>query len=444
MDRQRNLLFALFAVHIAKTNRQVVAEALACWRGNPRRDVATRLLAKEALSPEQCTTLLALVEAFIGANDENPEEAVVSYLGGHAPESVLRGTSAARTQMSGSARFPLPVFDADEDETQRLLADPAWRYVAVAELGHGTFGRVVRAYDRYLGRDVALKELLPCWNVEANHKLANPELSPVQIVQRFVREARIPSRLSHPGVVPIYDLGCMRDGSLFYAMRFVSGTTLGAALSESGSLRERMALLPHFLQVCNAIAYAHEHGVVHRDIKPSNVLVGPHGETLVVDWGVATIRGKRGAGSPDHIITAAEIEGEARFRTVMGTPHYMSFEQARGELARVDERSDVYSLGSVLYELLTGSPPFEGFGAMEILLRKPEQQPRSIFDLAPTAPWPLVAICERAMQSEPGARYANAGELARDLAKFMYQSWSGTGVGLWRVRHAGKEQTGTV
>lgn len=444
MDRQRNLLFALFAVHIGKINRQLVGEALACWRGNPRRDVATRLLAKGALSPAQCTTLLALVEAFIGANDENPDEAVVSLLGGRAPESVLRGKTAAQLEMSNGGRFSLPITEVDEDETHRLMADPAWRYVIVAELGHGTFGRVVLAYDRFLGRDVALKELLPCWNVEVNHKLANPELSPVQIVHRFLREARIPSRLSHPGVVPIYDLGCMRDGSLFYAMRYVSGTTLGAALGDCASLRERMGLLPHYLQVCNAIAYAHEHGVVHRDIKPSNVLVAPHGETLVVDWGVATVRSKRERTHPDHIITAAELEGEARFRAVMGTPHYMAYEQARGDLARVDERSDVYSLGSVLYELLTGSPPFEGFGAMEILSRRPDQQPRSVFDLEPTAPWPLVAICERAMQPDPAARYADAGELARDLAKFMYQSWSGMGVGVWRVRHAGQEQTGTV
>ena len=182
-------------------------------------------------------------------------------------------------------------------------------------------GTVYRARDRRLARDVALKVMNA------------PAPAPGE-VERMRDEARILARLEHPGIVPVHDLGTLPDGRLFYVMKLVRGRRLDEATA-SAALPARLRI---FERICDAVAFAHAQGVVHRDLKPENVMVGPFGEVLVLDWGVAKRLDVPGA---------PEREG-----TVLGTPGYMPPEQARGEMDRIDERADVYALGAMLQFLM--------------------------------------------------------------------------------------------
>ena len=278
---------------------------------------------------------------------------------------------------------------------ERVTPEVGGRYQELAELGLGGMGRVARVHDTHLKRQVALKTL----------RLTKPSLR-----LRFLREARITGQLQHPGIVPVYEIGERDDGTLYYTMKEIAGRTLKEALATAHALPERLALLDEFLDLCQAIAYAHDKGVVHRDLKPENVMLGAFGETLVVDWGLA----KR-VGQLDVFEDAGETLEDSsltRMGAVMGTPRYMSPEQARGD--DVDVRSDVWSLGVMLVALLSGEAVFSGTSEVVLAsVRRGEvPDPRAI---EPEVPAELAAICARATRPEAVDRYADAGELARDL-----------------------------
>jgi serine/threonine protein kinase len=272
----------------------------------------------------------------------------------------------------------------------------ATKYRVTTALARGGMGTIYLADDTELNRQVAIKVL--------NATDATPDLR-----ERMFREAQIIARLEHPGIVPVHDVGVLPDGRVFYAMKYVRGRRLDEYAAETDSLRDR---LRKFQAACDAVAFAHAHGVIHRDLKPQNIMIGSFGEVLVLDWGVAKILRqhepaseadtlllprKNGNHKPDDAI-AGTMDG-----TVIGTRHYMSPEQARGEIDRLDERSDVYSLGAVLYFLLTNQSP----GAT---------RPRAA---NPQVSKPLEAICLRAMSPETDARYATAAELSRDVGRFL-------------------------
>ena len=171
------------------------------------------------------------------------------------------------------------------------------RYTLREERARGGMGRVLLVRDEFLGRDVALKELLPeLVKVGGDTSIIpNSSRSPMtlRLLARFLQEARITGQLEHPSIVPVYELGRRQDGSLYYTMKLVRGQSLAHAIREARSLRQRLKLLPHFIDLCQAIAYAHSRGVIHRDLKPDNVMVGEFGETVVIDWGLAKARGKK-------------------------------------------------------------------------------------------------------------------------------------------------------
>ncbi|MBL9037914.1 MAG: protein kinase [Archangium sp.] len=279
-----------------------------------------------------------------------------------------------------------PGQEATPGSTDALPVQPEGRYAVPAgviepELGRGGMGRVLRLHDTHLGRDVAVKELLP------HHRGG-------ELTALFVREARVLARLEHPGVVPVYELGRRDDGTPYYAMRRIEGRSLAVALAACTSLKERLSLLPHFVDVAQTVAFAHSRGVVHRDLKPDNVMVGRFGETQVVDWGLAL------------------VEGESDVAAGAGTPAFMSPEQVRAE--PVDARTDVWALGVMLFELLGGAVPFVGTtnDVFQAVVSGP--MPR-VTALAPDAPAGLVRIVERALQREREKRFANAGEFAEAL-----------------------------
>jgi serine/threonine-protein kinase len=282
------------------------------------------------------------------------------------------------------------------------------RYELGDEVARGGMGVVYAARDRELGRAVAIK-------------VVGAERSDAETKARLRREARIIAHLEHPGIVPVHDVGTLPDGRVFYAMKLVSGKRLDAKVGEGLPLGERLRL---FLRICEPVAFAHARGVVHRDLKPENVMVGPFGEVLVMDWGVAKHREEErpaGAGAP---APAPGDERDTAHGTILGTPAYMAPEQARGDVDRVDARADVYSLGALLYFLLTGRAPGRkkagpdeptrtwAGGARPPAIEPPRR-------LAPHVPRPLEAICLRAMAWNPEARYPGIDGLAADVGRFL-------------------------
>ena len=277
-----------------------------------------------------------------------------------------------------------------------------------AEIGRGGIGRVLLALDQHLGREVAIKELLP-----------EPATSLVAgtVLARFLSEARITGQLEHPHIVPVYELGRRSDGRLYYSMRVVRGETMGDVLHRTTNLDERLALLPHLGRVCNAIAYAHSRGVIHRDLKPDNIMIGEFGETVVLDWGIAKVKGdaSQGGAQVPRGVTALGTTSEG---TIVGTPLFMSPEQLSGS-SEVDETSDVWALGVVLYIILCGRPPFQADSLRDLKRQVFEERlapPRRVSNRAPRE---LAAITRRALRREKAERYPTAKELAWDLDAYM-------------------------
>jgi len=255
------------------------------------------------------------------------------------------------------------------------------------------------------------------------------EKSPVRqsmaLITRFLQEARVTGQLEHPSIVPVYELGRRRDGTLYYTMKLVRGRTLASAIREAETLPNRLALLSHFVDLCQAIAYSHSRRVIHRDIKPSNVMVGKFGETVVLDWGLAKVKDKQddAASEIEETLKTLRLPAAKGHEThagqVLGTPTYMPPEQAAGQIDRIDERSDVYSLGAVLYTLLTGKYPYDGENASDTLNKVLVGPPKPVVEVEPNAPPELAAICERAMQRDAGKRYKDAKDLAEDIIRFQ-------------------------
>lgn len=245
----------------------------------------------------------------------------------------------------------------------------ATKYTFVKELGRGGMGAVYLAEDRDLDRLVAIKVL------------NTPEITE-DVRHRMIREAQIIARLEHPGIVPVHDVGTLPDGRIYYAMKYVRGSRLDEYAAQGASLRDR---LRKFQAVCDAVAFAHAHGVIHRDLKPQNIMIGSFGEVLVLDWGVAKLKSLRD--DPRSSAFPETMEG-----TVIGTRQYMSPEQARGEIDQLDERSDIYALGAVLYFLLNDQPKISKAAR---------------------------AICSKATASEKDQRYATASELSADVGHLL-------------------------
>ncbi len=298
------------------------------------------------------------------------------------------------------------------------------RYLLGAEIARGGMGAVYRAADTILDREVAVKVL---------QEKYGPDSGPAR---RFADEARITGRLQHPAIPPVHDLGTLPDGRPFLAMKLIQGQTLAAMLvARPDPASDRGRFVAVFEQICQAMAYAHAHGVIHRDLKPANVMVGSFGEVQVMDWGLAKVLGTEPVSptpararevepasadpdsTTDHRPAAGSTEDRTQAGQVLGTPAYMPPEQARGEVDRVDRRSDVFALGGILCAVLTGSAPFATRDAHRKAAAGELSDAFGRLDGC-GADAELVELCRRCLAAEPMARPAGAGEVAKLVAEY--------------------------
>ncbi len=350
----------------------------------------------------------------IGSHQAGALASLARTLGG-VPHVLLRDSELSEglgpLVQPGSAEMP-------------AIGDRPTRLQLLGEIAHGGMGAVLKGRDLGLGRDLAVKVLLE------SHR-DKPDL-----IRRFIEEAQIGGQLQHPGIVPIYELGTFADHRPYFAMKLVKGRTLSSLLDERSDPKYD---LPRFLSifesVCQTIAYAHARGVIHRDLKPSNIMVGSFGEVQVMDWGLAKVLPQGGAADDASagksreigtVIATARSTGEndsdrSRAGSVMGTPSYMSPEQARGEVDRLDERCDVFALGSILCELLTGQPAFIGRSSGEIQRKASRGELQDALDrLEGSGSDPaLTALAKDSLAAELEDRPRHGGEMAARASAYQ-------------------------
>jgi eukaryotic-like serine/threonine-protein kinase len=430
----RHLLFGLIALQVGLIDQAELVAAFQAWARDKARPLAEHLVDRGGLDSDGRAAVEAMVALHQKKHSGDTEKSLAAIPAGQATCDRLAalGDPALNATIVRLASGPT---EADAELTATYTVGRATsdgqRFHILRPHARGGLGAVYVALDGELNREVALKQIL--------ERHADDSFSR----QRFIAEAHITGGLEHPGVVPVYGLGTDAVGHPYYAMRFIKGDSLKEAISRfhqrgrnkargavSGEGHEGGApgsrdlalrkLLRRFLDVCNAVDYAHSRGVIHRDLKPSNIIIGKYGETLVVDWGLAKAVGRADPSVGEQTV-APGLSGteETLPGCTLGTPPYMSPEQARGELSKVGARSDVYSLGATLYCVLTGKPPYEAEDVGAILRAVEEGRFRLPSQLEPSTDKALEAICMKAMATSPDDRYPTPRALADDLERWM-------------------------
>ncbi len=320
-------------------------------------------------------------------------------------------------------------------------APASTRYRLEGEVAHGGMGAILRVWDEDLRRHLAMKVMLGQGLPEESGDTPQPR---PKLLARFLEEAQVTGQLDHPGIVPVHELGLDREGQVYFTMKLVRGKTLEEVFDElAGGEGDwtQIRVLGLLLKVCEAMSYAHAKGVIHRDLKPANVMVGRYGEVYVMDWGLAKVLGREDERDirvrPESALSTSEVRPERRDLAgetsdsplytmdgdVVGTPAYMSPEQAAGKVSEMAPPSDVYALGAMLYHLIAGHMPYVPPGARlnnyAVWSHVQGGPPRSLEDEAPDAPAELVSIAEKAMEREVEDRYADMSALAEDLSAYV-------------------------
>jgi tRNA A-37 threonylcarbamoyl transferase component Bud32 len=421
MDTDRNLLFGVLALQADLIDSRQFIDACLLWTSRKDVALADLLLERGWIVASDRAHLDYLLERKLRKHGGDPRASLAAI-----PDDVKRSLAALGDDdiQRSLAHQPGDAEGTQLAATVDHFPGPHERYSRLRLHATGGIGRVWLAHDGDLGRDVALKELRP------------ERAEQAVLAARFLQEARITGQLEHPGVVPVYELARRRDDCQpFYTMRFVKGRTLSEAarayhdkrLAGQADALDLPVLLNAFVTVCNTVAYAHSRGVIHRDLKGQNVILGDFGEVVVLDWGLAKLVG-RPEGEPQGQSVVLDDAGADSGYTVqgqtLGTPAYMSPEQAAGRIDLIDRRSDVYGLGAILYEILAGEPPFTGPSTEEVLRKVREVEP-------PAAP----AVLDRGAPRPGGRVPAGSGQAADRPTRGRGRTGPG-GPGLAGVRAA--------
>jgi len=430
VDADRNLLLGILAHQMDFFSRDALFEAMNAWIIRKETPLGALLVERGDLTKSRRDLLEALVDEHVRAHGGDPARSLHALSSvGPVAEDLGKFSDPDIQASVGHLHAPEtmdPSGEAPETRAPTSVGEPtSWngRFRVVRPHASGGLGVVSVALDDELDREVALKEI--------KERFADDRGSQA----RFILEAEITGKLEHPGIIPIYGLGHDLSGRPFYAMRFIGGDSLADAIDryhdpngpyvdptkKSLQLRE---LLGRFLDVCDALAYAHSRGVLHRDLKPGNIMLGPFGETLVVDWGLALLLDRIPEGHEStHLAVKSTKADSASLPTeqgqAVGTAAYMPPEQADGAIEKLGPRSDVYGLGAILYSLLTGNHPIEGTSLEEILRRVHQGQIKPPRQVRPEVPASLEAVCLKALALKPDDRYATPKALAADIKAWL-------------------------
>jgi len=428
---ESNLLLGILALQMDFISREQLIAATSVWVRDKSRALASILREQHAIDQAVHDLLQALVSKHLELHDGDPQQSLAALSSLGSIQDDLR--SLGDEELSQTLPLVAGAKSEDNDRTLSWAAgEVSWaagevsaggaRFRVLRPHAKGGLGEVFVAYDREVNREVALKEIL------------RQHADDLRSRARFTLEAEITGRLEHPGIVPVYGLGCYGDGRPFYVMRFIRGENLktgiqrfhrdNARKSAAETSLEFRKLLGRFVDVCQAIEYAHSRGVLHRDLKPGNIMLGKYGETLVVDWGLAkaTGRDERHHATPDETTLVPGLSdsgsAETALGSLVGTKEFMSPEQAEGRLRDLGPASDVYSLGATLYTLLTGQTPFRG-ETQEVLAQVRQGRFPPPRQIRPEVPRALEAICLKAMALRPDQRYGSAQELAAEIERSL-------------------------
>lgn len=414
-DEARNLLFGVLALQAGLVNVSQLTEIISAWAARKDTLLADLLTEQGLLTSDDKALVNALVERNLKKFGGDAPTSVSAICGDRANEAL---TEVIHSHLPRTLPH-LPPWDVPGLVSPQASSPPGRERYSLTRLhAKGGLGQVWVARDEGLGREVALKNIRP-------ERADQPAVR-----ARFLTEAKITGQLEHPSIVPVYELVEPGDGQPpFYTMRLIRGRTLADAIKSYHRGREIGAaspldpreLLGSLVAVCNAVAYAHSRGVLHRDLKPLNIVLGDFGEVIVLDWGMAKLMGQKDVDTSILPISIAPNDSQAQTvqGQVLGTPAYLSPEQAQGQLNLLDQRSDVYGLGAVLYEILTGQPPFAGQTSLAVIQQVVQDPPVPPRQRVAATPRPLEAVCLKALEKKPANRYQSAKDLAEDIQRWL-------------------------
>lgn len=443
-DYDRHLLTGVMALQMGYITSAQLLTVLRRWTQDKSRTIESILSAQDLVDSEQLATLMDAVECQLKSESESKSQALAELYSTVVPlEDEIH--SLDDPDLSRSLLETIATADLNDPfKTAPTLKTPPSRsgdkrFRVLRPHAQGGLGQVSVALDQELNREVAFKEIRPQHTGRQDSR------------DRFVLEAEVTGGLEHPGIVPIYALGTYPDGRPYYAMRFIRGESLKEAIDRfhglrstdkttpggsdeptlgltaetakkfsTGQMRELRQLLGRLVDASQAMAYAHSRGVLHRDIKPANIMLGEYGETLVVDWGLAKIIGRSDQPIERPLVSKVAGTGSQTLDgAAMGTPQYMSPEQAAGRIDELEPATDIYSLGATLYHILTGQPPQQGTDLLELLKQIQSGDLIPPHELRAGIPKALSAVCMKALATHPEDRYSSASEFAADLENWL-------------------------
>ena len=421
MPVEQHLLFAVLAFERELLDLQQLTSAVRAWSSDKSGTLADLLVERGWVTAEERSSLEKQAERKLAKHQNDPRVTLNAATRGDVCDALRNDVDDNDVQQSLSS-WPsgAPVLIETIEQTQDESKRPKSRYTWVSEVGAGGLGKVWLARDNDLSREVALKEI-------------KPGSASSEAVRRLIKEAQITGQLQHPGIVPVYEVN-RDEGRPFYTMKLVRGDTLSKAIREHHATKQAGAedplserrLLNIFLSICDAIAYAHSRGVIHRDLKPQNVVLGEYGEALVLDWGLARSVGSEDEDSAPIVVTDDGQTEATQAGQKLGTPAYMSPEQAAGRVQHMDERTDIYGLGAILFEILTGQAPHQSdesddvaSGLTAMLHRIANGETPRVRAIDATIPDELETICATAMARHRDERYQAAKDLSEAVLKFQ-------------------------